>query len=178
MSGWDFQAYNLFDWLIMAVVILSVVVSTIRGFVREALALTAWGIAIWLAYIYAVDVSEYLSPHIHAPSVRLGVTVIGMFAVVLIASAVLRVLILYIISACGLGFLDHFLGSLFGFVRALVILLLFVLLMQTLHLNQDNWWKKSVLVPMIESVVDKVPSQLPAKTMKMLNAFVSTVKKA
>lgn len=178
MSWLDFQAYNLFDWLIAAVVVLSVVVSTIRGFVREALALTAWGIAIWLAYIYAVDFSEYLSPHIHTPSVRLGITVIGMFAVVLIASAVLRVLILYMISACGLGFLDHILGSIFGFVRAGVILLLFVILMQTMHLNQDNWWKSSVLVPTIEALAQKVPSEVPKKIMQMFDGFSESINEA
>ncbi|MBM4211316.1 MAG: CvpA family protein [Gammaproteobacteria bacterium] len=178
MSWFDLQAYSLFDWLIIAIFLLSVVVSTMRGFVREALALTAWGIAIWLAYIYAVDVSEYLSPHIASPSVRLGLTVIGMFAMVLIASVVLRVMILYAISVCGLSFLDHILGSIFGFIRATVILLLFVILMQTVHLNQDSWWKDSVLLPYIEALAEKVPSQVPQKVMQILNGFSETVQEA
>lgn len=161
MSWYDIGSYNLFDWFIAGIIIISVVVSAIRGFVREALALTAWGVAAWLAYLYSVEISGYLSPHIQAPSARLALTVIGVFVIVLILSALLRVMILYLIQAIGLSVLDHLLGSIFGLVRGMVISMLLAILLHSLHLDEDTWWKRSVLAPYLDHLIAQVPKHLP-----------------
>jgi hypothetical protein len=46
------------------------------------------------------------------------------------------------------------------------------------HLNQDSWWKDSVLLPYIEALAEKVPSQVPQKVMQILNGFSETVQEA
>lgn len=175
MSWYDIGSYNLFDWFVAGVIIISVVVSTIRGFVREALALTAWGVAAWLAYLYSVEISGYLEPHIHTPSARLALTVIGVFVIVLILSALLRVMILYIIQSIGLSVLDHLLGSVFGFLRGMVISMLLAILLHSLNLDEDDWWKRSVLAPYLDHLIAQVPEHLPATLSKMYHRYFPSI---
>tara|TARA_Y200000002_G_scaffold383071_1_gene402988 strand:+ start:7176 stop:7739 length:564 start_codon:yes stop_codon:yes gene_type:complete len=175
MTLYDLSAYNLFDWILAGVTIVSIVVSALRGFIREALALTAWGVAIWLAYLYAVDISGYLAPHIHTPSVRLALTVIGVFVVVLLCSALIRVFLIFIIYSSGLGVLDHLLGAIFGLLRGVVIAMLTVILLHTINFDQDSWWKKSVLVPYIDQLIDEVPKHMPKEISRVMNKYIPSL---
>lgn len=169
----DFISYNWFDWSIVGVCIVSMVVSMLRGFVREALALTAWGVAIWIAYAYAYPFSDYLIPHISTPSIRIAVTVIGVFVVVLLCSSMLRVMLLFVIQASGLRAIDHVLGAIFGLIRGMVIVVLMVVLLQKIHFSEDDWWKKSVLVPHVKKLVNEVPKHLPKKLSSLWTSYLS-----
>ena len=95
----DFISYNWFDWSIVGVCIVSMVVSMLRGFVREALALTAWGVAIWIAYAYAYPFQITSFPYFYALNKNCSHG--NWRVVVLLCSSMLRVMLLFVIQASG-----------------------------------------------------------------------------
>src|SRR2546429_5329610 len=51
---------NLADYLVIAAVVASAIVGAVRGFLREAVALAAWVIALFLAWHFA----DLIAPHL------------------------------------------------------------------------------------------------------------------
>ena len=47
-------SFNWADWAILAVVIVSSLISLLRGFVREALSLVSWAVAFFIAVLLMV----------------------------------------------------------------------------------------------------------------------------
>ena len=60
----------------------------------------------------------------------------------------------------------------------MVIVVLMVVLLQKIHFSEDDWWKKSVLVPHVKKLVNEVPKHLPQEIIifvdKTSNSFVVT----
>jgi membrane protein required for colicin V production len=54
----------------------------------------------------------------------------------------------------GLGAVDRVIGVLFGFARGLVLVGVAVIGCELLHLNKEDWWSQSKLVPYGETVGD------------------------
>ena len=50
--------------------------------------------------------------------------------------------------------MDRFLGLIFGLLRGVVLLGVFVILGQTLRLDGEHWWTRSLLIPYGESVAN------------------------
>src|SRR5258705_10935577 len=51
---------NITDYLVIAAVVLSAVVGSLRGFLREAIALVTWVIALFIAWHF----SDLIAPHL------------------------------------------------------------------------------------------------------------------
>ena len=51
-------------------------------------------------------------------------------------------------------FVDRFLGLIFGLLRGVVLLGVFVILGQLLRLDGEHWWTRSLLIPYGESVAN------------------------
>ena len=58
------------------------------------------------------------------------------------------------LSSIGLGPLDRVIGLLFGVVRGVVLVGLMVICAELLHLNHEEWWNRSKLVPYGETAGD------------------------
>ena len=145
------------DYVILAVVLLSAIYGAVRGFLREAISLASWVIALWLAWHYAELLTPYFSA-IESVAVRawtargiilIGALVVGTFVGIL-ASRVVR---LSLFSG-----LDRVLGFLFGAVRGVVILGLVVILADQLRIDTEQWWRKSQLIPYAEMVASGIRS--------------------
>jgi membrane protein required for colicin V production len=60
--------------------------------------------------------------------------------------------------------MDRFLGFVFGIVRGFVILGVCVLVCQSLRLDGERWWHRSVLLPYAEQVAGVLGSMLGEDT--------------
>ena len=76
-------ALNTGDYIIIGIIAFSVLVSVIRGFVREALSLVTWIVAFWAALNFYHPLAEKLKYYIVTPSVQLGVAFLAILVVVL-----------------------------------------------------------------------------------------------
>jgi membrane protein required for colicin V production len=63
----------------------------------------------------------------------------------------------------GLGVMDRVLGLLFGVLRGIVIVGLMVIGGELLHMNHEEWWTRSKLVPYGETVGDWLRSMVGEK---------------
>jgi membrane protein required for colicin V production len=136
------------DYLILAVLIVSVVAGGVRGFVREAIALAAWILGIWLAWKYPQWAHPWLGGALADPPVRDWAARVVIVTATLLVGAAVGLLVSWTVrAAVVLGPIDRILGVLFGAVRGVLIVAVFVLVGQALKLDGEKWWRQSKLLP-------------------------------
>jgi membrane protein required for colicin V production len=137
---------TLFDAAVIFVIALSTLFAFLRGVVRELIALIAWVVGFIAALAFTPVVGAWI-PEFGHPAVRYLIA----FAVILIGALLLGALIAYplarAIHAAGLGFVDRFLGSIFGLARGLLLVLAFVLVAGLTPLPRADWWQNATLAP-------------------------------
>jgi membrane protein required for colicin V production len=109
------------DLLLLGVMLISGLLAMIRGFIREILSITAWGIAAvatLLAYSRLLPIAK---ANIASDIVATGLVVGGVFLVTLLIASVITVRISDLILDSRIGALDRTLGFLFGLARGLII---------------------------------------------------------
>ncbi|ROR32721.1 CvpA family protein [Inmirania thermothiophila] len=134
------------DYVIVAVVAVSALVSLWRGFVREVLSLAAWGLALWVGLAFSDEVAGLLSGVVALPSARAALAFLGLFLATLILGGWVNFLIGRLVDRTGLSGTDRLLGALFGAARGVVLVAALVLLAGLTPLPQDPWWRDSALI--------------------------------
>jgi membrane protein required for colicin V production len=145
---------NLTDYLVILAIIASAAVGAWRGLLREAVALAAWVIALFLAWHF----SDLIAPHLGGLMSDSGVRpwaarVIIVLLVLLLGAGVGAVLRNFVRLSIFSG-MDRLLGFAFGLLRGLVLLGVFVILGQLLRLQEEQWWRHSMLIPYGESMAN------------------------
>ena len=149
------------DITIIVIIILSVLVSLARGFVREALSLLTWIFAFWVAFTYFNHIVVYLQPHISSATVQIVVSFAILFIVTLISGGVLGHMLSVVIDRTGLTSTDRLLGVIFGISRGILLVAVLLLLAELLPFKDDLWWKQSVLMPRFIPLETWLHSLLP-----------------
>lgn len=142
------------DVLILLVLLGSTLIGLLRGFVREAVSLAFWIVAIWAAWKLGPVVEPHLGGLLADPKVAPWIGRLVVLVLVLLIGWVIGMLLSYFTRSVGLGPLDRFIGLLFGIVRGLVLMGLMIIGGELLHMNQEDWWSRSKLVPYGETVGD------------------------
>jgi membrane protein required for colicin V production len=112
---------TVLDWLIVAVIGVSTVVSLFRGFVREAISLGAWIAALIIASSFTAVVAEQFADTLQQALLRHVLVFFLLFVATLIVGAIINAVVGKLVSAVGLGGLDRALGMVFGVLRGAVI---------------------------------------------------------
>ena len=151
---------NWVDYLILVIIVISTLISLLRGFLREVVSLVTWVVGFWVALRFARPVGDVFS-FIHNPSVRVVVGFAILFVVILIIGAAINFLIGKIMEKTGAGAADRMLGLLFGMVRGIVVVAVLVIVAGFTTLPQNGWWHASRLIPYAESVAGWMRAVLP-----------------
>jgi len=134
------------DVAIIALVVLSAVLSLFRGFVKEALALASWLVALWVSMIFYEDLAVVLSQWIAEPSIQNIAAFSILFISVLLVGALINYLASKLVAKTGLAITDRMLGVVFGVARGVVIVAILVLFAGLTPMPQDSWWQSSQLI--------------------------------
>lgn len=153
---------TIFDYLVLFVLAASVVISTLRGLIREILSLVSWVVAFVVANAYGAQLAPMLSSMIPGESVRLMVAFVALFLGVRILMGLLSMAVDALVKASGLSLADRGLGGLFGLARGIVIVLFAVILAGMTSIPQQDFWKHALLSPMAETGARTVKPFLPA----------------
>ncbi len=145
---------NWADYSVIAIFLISIVISLFRGFAREFLALAIWVAAFWVAATFSDDLDARLVDEISLPSARLAVSYVLLFVVTLLSGGILNYMLGKLIDSTGISGTDRMLGMIFGFGRALLLVTALILLLKLTPLTRDAWWQDSVLVPRLERLAD------------------------
>ena len=151
-----------FDYLVLFVLVSSVVISTLRGLVKEILSLLGWIVAFVVANAYGARLAPMLPDLLPGDTARLILAFIVLFLGVRILMGLLSLAIGALVEASGLSLADRGLGGLFGLARGIVIVLAAVILCGMTAIPQQAFWKDALLSPMAETGVRTVKPFLPA----------------
>lgn len=139
---------NWADWAIVAILMVSTLISLKRGFVKEALSLLIWVAAFVVAMLFRGQLAILLADSIPTPSVREVVSFGILFASTLIVGAMVNYLIGELVKMTGLSGTDRLFGMVFGLARgSLIVLAILILLPGIIPVDQDPWWRESTLIP-------------------------------
>ncbi|MBK4734085.1 CvpA family protein [Noviherbaspirillum pedocola] len=154
---------TLFDYLVLFVLIASIVISTLRGLVREILSLASWIAAFVIANAWGGELARLLPEAVPGDLVRLIVAFVILFIGVRILMGLLMVMVEALIKASGLTVVDRGLGSLFGLARGLLIVMTAVLLCGMTAIPQQRFWKEAMLSPLAETAAQTLIPYLPGE---------------
>jgi membrane protein required for colicin V production len=149
------------DYVIIAIVLLSALISVVRGFVREAFSLAGWIGAFWVAFTFSERLAMWFGNYISVSSMRLLVAFFILLILTLFVVALINFLISQLVEKTGLTGTDRVLGVLFGVARGVAVVTLLVLLAGFTPVTSDPWWKESLLLPHFEVLALWLREYLP-----------------
>ena len=154
---------TIFDYVVLFILICSIVISTLRGLVKEILSLIGWIVSFVVANAYGEEAAKFLPDAIPGALARLIVAFLALFIGVRLLMMLLSMAVEAIIKASGLTLADRGLGGLFGLARGVVIILAGVLLCGMTSLPQQPFWKEAVFSPLAETAARTVKPFLPGE---------------
>ena len=152
---------TVFDYAVLAVIVLSVLLGFWRGVVSEVLVLAAWVLAIVLGKLFASRLAPELARWIADPALRYLVAFAAIVIVVLLLASVIRLLVSGLLRAVGLGLIDRFLGAMFGLARGVLGVLILVAAGGLTAFPKQEWWRDAVFAPPLETAVVAMKPWLP-----------------
>jgi len=142
------------DVLIVIVLLCSTLIGLLRGFIREAVSLAFWIVAIWASWQFGGWVEPHLGGLLAYPKVAPWVARLIVLTLVLLFGWLVGMLLSYVTRSMGMGPVDRVMGLLFGLVRGIVLVGLLVIGGELLQLNTQPYWINSRLIPFGETVGD------------------------
>jgi membrane protein required for colicin V production len=144
----------IIDIIIVAVILVSVVVGLMRGFVKEAISIAALLIAIWAALYFGPAAGGISQSWLSSEELQRWFGRILVFAVILSVGALVGWGLSKVIRWSALSGMDRFLGSLFGAARGILLVAVAIIGGQFAGFDNDSWWSQSRLIPHFGVVVD------------------------
>lgn len=138
---------NWVDYVIIAIIAFSCIAGLMRGLLREVILLVTWIAAVWLAWTYAGALEPYLGGALAGESVRPWAARVLIFLVIVLIGTIIGHLVSRFVRLSLFSGTDRFLGGLFGLLRGAVIVGLIVILCHAVRLQDESWWRGSLLVP-------------------------------
>lgn len=157
------------DYVILTIILLSVLVGGLRGFIKEVFALAIWFAAFLVAFQFSAPLADWLTPTVTLPSARTAMAFAGLFIAVLLVGALLTFLVGKLVEKTGLTGTDRLLGAIFGAVRGLVLIVMIILVAGFTPMPRDPWWGASPLVQAAIPYAEMAADFLPESVNKYLN---------
>ena len=149
------------DILIAIAIAISIVVGFVRGFFKEAISIAALLIAIWAALYFGPAVGNVSDSWLSSEELQMWFGRILVFSVVLALGGLLGWGLSKLIRLSALSGVDRLFGSLFGAVRGVLLVAVFVLGGQFAGFDNDGWWLNSGLIPYFQVVADWIREFAP-----------------
>jgi len=156
------------DWILLAVLGLSFLLGIWRGIVQEVLSLVGWVAAFYVSQMYAPAAAAWLPMEGSSQMLRYAAGFVVVFVAVLVGTVLVSALIKKLISAVGLGPLDRLLGSLFGLMRGVVILLAVTVFVGMTPMRDTEAWKQAQGAQWLQQFLHVLKPVLPADFGKYL----------
>ena len=154
---------NWADFAIIGIIVLSALISLVRGFAREAISLVTWLVALWVAFRFTAPLSQLFASHVASVSMRLIIAFLILFIATLVLGALINFLLSQLVDRTGLSGTDRMLGVIFGAARGVLMVGVLLLLINMTTFQQDSWYGESAFIPHFQHLVtwlhDVVPKQ-------------------
>ncbi len=155
--------FTAIDWILLAALSLSMLLGFWRGLVQEVLSLAGWVAAFFISQIYAPKAADLLPLQGSSEMLRYAAGFVTVFVLVLIATMTISWLVKNFLSVVGLGLVDRMLGSLFGLLRGMVILLAATVLIGMTPMREHEGWKQAQGAQWLQQLLHVLKPVLPAE---------------
>lgn len=147
--------------MVLAIIGISIVISMMRGAIKEVLAIFGWVLAFYVAKTYSPLLSPLLPQDIPTEALKTLAAFLVLLISVLFITSLLSIAISSIVSKVGLGWLNRFLGIIFGLAKGLLVVCVLVFLAGLTSLPKEKMWTDAMLSSPLEVLVKSALPWLP-----------------
>ena len=174
------EGMTLADWIIVAILAISVLAGLARGFFRSAFSLFGLIVGLWLAAWNYWRLAAMLKPLVRSIEVADAIAFISIALLVMVAAAVAGSLLAKLFEKVGLGCLDRVAGGIFGFAQGLFFVLVGILV--TVAFFPQTVWLTEARLPRyffgaLHVSIRVTPSQLSERVHTELQRLEAESKK-
>lgn len=144
---------TVFDYIILIIIGLSVILSVMRGMIREVLAIVGLVAAFYVGITYTNQLLPMMPVDIPSDALRVLAAFLVLFLATLLLATLLGIALSAIFKKAGLGWLNRFLGAIFGVARGLLIVCVLVFLAGLTDIPKDPRWRNAMFSAPIEALV-------------------------
>jgi len=158
------------DWVLLAVLVVSVCVGLWRGLVFEVLSLVGWVVAFVAAQAFAPSVAAYVPIGVPGSALNHGIAFLATFVLALVLWALASRLVRLLIHATPLQPLDRVLGGVFGLARGAVLLVAVTTVVMLSPAQRSPAWQRSQGAAWLATVLQGLKPVLPDAISRQLPA--------
>lgn len=164
------------DLGVLGVILISALLSLMRGFTREVLAIASWAAAAAAAYYFYPVVLPHLEPYIHKPAIAQAVAAAIVFFATLIVVSLVTVRVSDAILDSRVGALDRSLGFLFGAARGYLLAVVAFSIFNWLvgEKQQPEWVRTAKTRPALVDTADRVIAMLPEDAAATIETWIKS----
>jgi membrane protein required for colicin V production len=155
-----------FDYVVLTIIGLSIVLSVMRGLLREVLAIMGWVAAFYVAKTYANEILPMMPEAIPTESLRILAAFLVLFLATLLVASLLAIALSAIFNKIGLGWLNRLLGAAFGLARGVLIVCIVVFLAGLTNIPKDARWRNAMFSAPTEALVISMLPWVPVSIAK------------
>ncbi len=162
------------DLAVLGIVLVSALLSMMRGFTREVLAIASWAAAAAAAYYFYPLLMPYLTPYIHKEVIAQAAAAAIVFFLTLIVVSLFTVRLSDAILDSKIGALDRSLGFVFGVARGFLLAVVAFAIFNWLvsEKQQPEWVKNARTRPVLTETADRIVALLPTDAAQMINGWI------
>jgi membrane protein required for colicin V production len=164
------------DLAVLGIVLVSALLSMMRGFTREVLAIASWAAAAAAAYYFYPLVVPYLAPYIHKDVIAQAAAAAIVFFVTLIVVSLFTVRLSDAILDSKIGALDRSLGFVFGVARGFLLAVVAFAIFNWLvsEKQQPEWVKNARTRPILTESADRIVAMLPEDAATTIDGWIKS----
>ena len=148
------------DYFFISIIFISFLVGCYRGFTRELFSLAGWIFAFYFANLFSGDLLKYV-PFDFGEHINFIIIYMVIFVIILLVTSFLAALLNQLIKNIGLGFFNIIMGSIFGFMRGVLITFILIFLVQKTSFISEAILAESKTIPAIKLAIEKTLSYFP-----------------
>ncbi|MGQ9694771.1 MAG: CvpA family protein [Thermodesulfobacteriota bacterium] len=154
---------NTLDIILLIIISVSIIYSLIRGLVREIFSLLAIILGFLGASYGSATVGRWLSRWISNETLALIVGFLILFVLIALIISLSGKTLSRIIKKMDLGWADHMGGAAFGFIKAILLIAIILLIMTAFLPSKSKLLSESVISPAVLNIARGLSFLIPEK---------------
>ncbi len=171
------SSLGLLDLLILIVMGLSIILGYALGFWRSALSVLVWIVSFFVSMFMGPSMASAFGTYVSSPTMQLWLSYGVLFFVTMMIGMVARMILRVMLMTSRIGGTDRLFGALFGLIRGVLIVTIFLWFTLLVGLNQSSFYTSSILGRYFEPLVHLISIEFPNATADITGS-VGTVKDA
>lgn len=159
-----------FDYIVLVVIVLSVLLGWWRGLVYEILSLLSWVTSYFVAKSWASEFTPYMPAVLESEALKSTAAFMAVFVTTLILCGIAAWSLNKLIKSFGLDWrTDGVLGAVFGLLRGWMLILVIILFAGLTKLPQTPFWQDALFSKPLQKMALLVKDLLPDEMAKRVS---------